>query len=164
MTKLQTKNDNFSSFMEIQNIPELGPIAKLIYENNKEAIINLINSSADIKTIINTRDSTEDSYSWTPLYWGVKFRRTEIINILLEYGADINQVVNDTMECCGTPLDLATLREDQEIIDLLQSFAKDQDIATSQNYQNIRTKPKGKEKRSFNYDYYSKKNLPGMSK
>lgn len=163
MNNLKQKDTTkFAAFVNIQNMPEVGSIGKMIFDNNKEAIMQLVKQSNNILDLINSRDNTEDSYSWTPLYWGVKLQRKEIISILLQHGADINQVVNDTTECCGTALDLATLRGDLEIIELLESFAESKDISTSLQYQNMRTKPKGREKRVFNYDYYSKKNLSTM--
>lgn len=102
------------------------------------------------------RDNNGLTASWTPLYWSVKFRKIECVRLLLKHGADINMVVNDFEECCGTVLDLATLRSDQEMEVLLREFAEKDDVNLSMKFTAIRTKLRGKAP-AFHFNTYPKK-------
>lgn len=104
----------------------------------------------------NLRDECGSTCSWTPLYWSVKLGKIDIARILLNHGANINLVVNDFEECCGTVLDLATLRGDDEMECLLREFAEKDDINFGQSFKAIRTKLRGKAP-AFNFRYYGKK-------
>jgi len=77
------------------------------------------------------------------------------MKVLLEAGANINLVVNDCDECCGTVLDLATIRGDDEIEDILREYAEKEDINFGQSFKAIRTKLRGKAP-AFNFRYYGK--------
>lgn len=104
----------------------------------------------------NIRDTTGMTSTWTPLYWSVKLNRIECVEILLIHGADINMVVNDFEECCGTVLDLATLRGDSLMEELLREHAVKEDYNLGQSFKAIRTKLRGKN-HNFNFKYYGNK-------
>ncbi len=144
--------------MIIDHRPPKGSISELIFFNDIKGLEQqIIEGSIDL----NLTDSVGSTHTWTPLYWSVKLRRIECINILLENGADMNLVINDSEECCGTVLDLATLREDDEIEELLREHAEKEDVNLGQSFKAIRTKLRGKAP-AFNFRYYSK-NTPQES-
>ena len=133
--------------------PPKNSLSELIVKND------LISLELRLKENIdpNTRDEIGDTFSWTPLYWGVKTRNIQAVKILLSYNADINIVVNDCDECCGTVLDLVTLRSDDELEGILREFAEKEDLSFSQSFKAIRTKLRGKSP-AFNFRYYGKNN------
>lgn len=138
----------------IQHRPPKGSISELIFLNSIEELHQLLISS-DLDIDINATDSIGSTYSWTPLYWAVKLKRLECVQLLLDCGVDINTVINDCEECCGTVLDLATLRDDQEMEDLLRAYAEKEDVNLGQSFKAIRTKLRGKAP-AFNFRYYGK--------
>lgn len=134
--------------------PSKNSISELVFNNNIEGLLKKINKN----TIdFNLRDGEGATSSWTPLYWAVKLSKIDMITILLNNGADINLVINDSEECCGTVLDLATIRGDVEIESLLRTFATKEDVSFGQAFKAIRTKLRGKAP-SFNFRNYSKVN------
>lgn len=138
--------------MIIEHRPPKNSISELVFYNDIDSL------KAKIETgnlDLNLTDSIGTTHTWTPLYWSVKLRRVECINLLLENGADMNLVINDSEECCGTVLDLATLREDEEIEELLRTYAEKEDVNLGQSFKAIRTKLRGKAP-AFNFRYYSK--------
>lgn len=136
----------------LQYRPPRNSLSEKIFLDN---LIDLENMLQDSKNDPNLRDAVGPTSSWTPLYWGVKLGRTECVKILLSYGANINVVVNDCDECCGTVLDLATLRGDNDMETLLREFAEKEDVSLGQSFKAIRTKPRGKAP-AFNFRYYGK--------
>lgn len=103
----------------------------------------------------NCRDDFGVTCSWTPLYWSVKIRNLEATKILLEFGADINLVIHDFHECCGTVLDLATLREDLLMENILRQAADLSGVNLGQSFKALRTKLRGKAP-AFNFRHYGK--------
>lgn len=103
----------------------------------------------------NSRDDFGITCSWTPLYWSVKIGNVEAARILLEFGADINLVIHDFHECCGTVLDLATLREDLEMEEMLRHAADSTGVNLGQSFKALRTKLRGKAP-AFNFRHYGK--------
>ena len=145
--------DYFLIPTEISNqekIPPKNSISELVFYNKKEALVKKIkNQQIDL----DCRDNIGQTASWTPLYWGVKFRKIECVHLLLEHGANINVVINDLEECCGTVLDLAILRGDTEMEDLLRSYVEKQELNLNQTFTAIRTKLRGKAP-AFNFNSY----------
>lgn len=135
--------------------PPQGSLSELVFLN-KIKEIKLALSQEDF--LSNNRDGVGSSCSWTPLYWAVKLRKYDIVELLLENGANINIVVNDCEECCGTVLDLATLRGDDEIEVLLRAYAEKEEVEFGQSFKPVRTKLRGKAP-AFNFRYYSKKKV-----
>lgn len=154
MTNLQLQNQNQPlSLNDIELYIKDNSIAYYIFHNQTE---NLKKAILKDKNIINEIDgNASTTYTWTPLYWCVKLRRIECLKILLEFGADINIVVNDSLECCGTVLDLATLRNDAEIQKILRDHASSRDVDLSQSFRAIRTKLRGK---TQSFDFRSNRN------
>lgn len=136
----------------LQHRPPKGSISELIFQNDLE---NLEKELSKGNIDLNQSDCCGSTYSWTPLYWGVKLRRIECVQLLLSYDVDINIVVNDCDECCGTVLDLATLRDDVEMEELLRTYAEKEDVNLGQSFKAIRTKLRGKAP-AFNFRYYGK--------
>lgn len=134
--------------------PQKNSLAELIFKNkHKELEKKLLESLEEI----HTRDESGNTISWTPLYWAVKFRHVECVKVLLKYGASINTVVTDLEECCGTVLDLAMLRDDEEMESLLrESIENSAEHTTNSPFKAIRTKLRGKAP-AFNFAYYGKK-------
>lgn len=146
---------NSSLEYQVSNyVPPENSLSKFIYENNIEQLVSVIENNFN-EDFINERDNVGITSSWTPLYWSVKLRRIECMKILLEAGANINLVINDCEECCGTVLDLATIRDDNSIEDILREYAEKEDITFSQSFKAIRTKIRGKAP-AFNFKYYGK--------
>jgi len=136
-----------------KNNPPKNSLSELVYSENLEELLKKLNC----ETInIDCRDSEGPTASWTPLYWSVKFRKIECAKLLLTYGADINMVVNDLDECCGTVLDLATLRSDDEMETILREFAEKDDINLGVTFKAIRTKLRGKAP-AFHFNGFGKK-------
>ena len=136
-----------------QHRPPQGSLSELVFFNQIELLQEqLINAEP------NERDGVGSTSSWTPLYWAVKFMKYDAARILLEHGSNINTVVNDCEECCGTVLDLATLRGDDEMENLLRAFAEKDDVEFGQSFKAIRTKLRGKAP-AFNFRYYGKKKV-----
>lgn len=158
--KNNKQNDNFDYYYQITKTlrektlkPPKNSLAELVVnEKIKELTLILKNNNVDLEI----RDECGTTASWTPLYWGVKYRKIDCVKLLLSYGANINTVINDLEECCGTVLDLATLRCDGEMELLLRSFAEKEEVKLSHNFQAIRTKLRGKSP-AFNFNYYNKK-------
>lgn len=119
-----------------------------------------IENDLELCSLINKRDEIGFTASWTPLYWSVKLNRIECVKLLLNHGADVNMVINDFEECCGTVLDLATLRGDDEMESLLREHAKTEEANFGQSFKAIRSKLRGKAP-AFNFRYYGKKKNPG---
>lgn len=156
--KLDQKHNVINSFREetISDCrPPQGSLSELVFLN-KIKEIKLALSQEDF--LSNNRDGSGTSCSWTPLYWAVKLRKYDIVELLLENGANINIVVNDCEECCGTVLDLATLRGDDEIEVLLRAYAEKEEVEFGQSFKPVRTKLRGKAP-AFNFRYYSKKKI-----
>lgn len=132
--------------------PPKNSLSEIVFENRTEDLRKVLSSGAlDADAI----DSTGSTYSWTPLYWSVKFRRAECTEMLLEHGVNIHAVVNDCDECCGTVLDLVTLREDYEFETILRKHAEKTEMNFGQAFKAIRTKLRGKSQ-SFNFRHYPK--------
>lgn len=132
--------------------PPKNSLSELIFLNKPSELEKKLKSNVDL----NQRDEEGKTFSWTPLYWGVKMGHVECVKILLNHGADINIVVNDSEECCGTVLDLATLRNDEEMEVILREYAEKEDVSLGQSFKAIRTKLRGKAP-AFNFRYYGKK-------
>lgn len=132
--------------------PVKNSLSYLVYHNKIKELENKLKNGTDP----NHRDSCGESCSWTPLYWSVKLRHIECTKVLLKFGASINLVINDFDECCGTVLDLAILREDNEMEKLLRDFAEQEDVNFGQSFKAIRSKLRGKAP-AFNFKYYGKK-------
>lgn len=139
----------------LQHRPPKNSLSELIFNNEINKLEQIL-TSKDIDP--NTPDNCGSTHSWTPLYWAVKMRRLECMQILLNFGVDINVVIHDCDECCGTVLDLATLREDKEIENILREFAEKEDVNLGQSYKAIRTKLRGKAP-AFNFRYFGKKKV-----
>lgn len=151
-------NHSFTNQMRYENMIQCCPpkdtLSELIYNNDIATLERKLQENIDP----NERDTEGNSFSWTPLYWGVKLERVECVQLLLSYGANINIVVNDCEECCGTVLDLATLRGNDDMENLLREFAQREDINLGQAFKAIRTKLRGKAP-AFNFRYYGKKKV-----
>lgn len=133
--------------------PQKNSLAELVFKNKSEELSQKLQDNIEDLDI---RDDMGETISWTPLYWAVKFRHIECVKILLEYGASINTVVTDLDECCGTVLDLAMLRGDEEIEAILREFIEKGSLSTTNSpYKAIRTKLRGKAP-AFNFAYYGK--------
>lgn len=133
--------------------PQKNSLAELVFKNKSQELSEKLQINVQD---LEVRDDAGDTISWTPLYWAVKFRHIECVKILLEYGASINTVVTDLDECCGTVLDLATLRGDEEIESILREFIEKGSLSTTNSpYKAIRTKLRGKAP-AFNFAYYGK--------
>ncbi len=135
---------------QITHTPPINTLSHYVFHKSVEELKKILVSA---KYDINSRDAIGISSSWTPLYWAVKMRDGVKTKILLEYGASINVVINDLEECCGTPLDLATLRNDEDIEKILRDHIEKEDLSTGQSFKAIRTKLRGKAP-SFNFRQY----------
>lgn len=156
-TNIDYKHQSINQFREeilSEHRPPKGSLSELVFFNQIENL--QIKLSLDFEP--NTRDGVGATCSWTPLYWAVKFMKYDAVRILLENGSNINIVVNDCEECCGTVLDLATLRGDEKMELLLREFAEKDDVEFGQSFKAIRTKLRGKAP-AFNFRYYGKKKL-----
>jgi ankyrin repeat protein len=162
-TKTKSKQDNetYDSLYgntnslksKSQNKPPKNSLSDLVYSNKLAELEKRLNCET---VNIDCRDEEGITASWTPLYWSVKFRKIECAKLLLTYGADINMVVNDLEECCGTVLDLATLRCDDEMEAILREFAEKDDINLGVTFKAIRTKLRGKAP-AFHFNGFGKK-------
>ena len=135
--------DYFLIPKEISNqekIPPKNSISELVFHNKIEELKKNLNQQIDL----DCRDNVGQTASWTPLYWGVKFGKTDCVRLLLDSGANINVVINDLEECCGTVLDLAILRGDTEMEDLLRAYVEKQELNLNLTFTAIRTKLRGK--------------------
>lgn len=130
----------FRSNLLIKREPELDSLSYFIVHNNLDKLTNMLKDGIDP----NERDMAGVTSSWTPLYWGAKLRNLDAIKILLSYGAEINLVVHDDDEICGTVLDLASLRSDLELEELLRESAKETGVSLSNSFKAIRFKCRGK--------------------
>lgn len=135
------------------NKPPKNSLSELVYLNKLKELEKKLKCE---KINIDCRDEEGVTASWTPLYWSVKFRKVECAKLLLSYGADINIVVNDLEECCGTVLDLATLRCDEEMEAILREFAEKDDINLGVTFKAIRTKLRGKAP-AFHFNGFGKR-------
>lgn len=136
-----------------QHRPPKGSMSEMVFFNQLELL-----EATLLITEPNVRDGMGATCSWTPLYWAVKFTKYEAVQLLLENGSNINTVVNDCEECCGTVLDLATIRGDDRMESLLRAFAEKDEVELGQSFKAIRTKLRGKAP-AFNFRYYGKKKL-----
>jgi ankyrin repeat protein len=146
-----TKNIRLNSICK----PPKNSIAEMIFNNDIKKLEKLLKEN---KVDPNSRDGEGLTSSWTPLYWSVKLGKLEFARLLLTHDASINVVVNDIEECCGTVLDLATLRGDQVMENLLREFAEKEDVNLGQSFKALRTKLRGKSP-AFNFKYYRKKSV-----
>lgn len=135
------------------NKPPKNSLSELVYTNKLQELEKRLGAD---NMLVDSRDEVGPTASWTPLYWSVKYRKFECTKMLLTYGADINMVVNDLEECCGTVLDLATLRCDEEMENLLRDFAEKDDINLGVTFKAIRTKLRGKAP-AFHFNGFGKK-------
>ena len=134
--------------------PPKNSLSEIVFNNHFEKLETILKNGV---SSIDDRDQIGQSTSWTPLYWAVKQRHIECVKLLLEYGATVNAVVNDMEECCGTVLDLATLRGDTEMESVLREYIERDNLATTNApFKAIRTKLRGKAP-AFNFTYYGKK-------
>lgn len=148
------KREVIQNFREAQSNyrPPTDSLSEIVFNNNIEALeIFLLENIEEV----NERDNSGSTCSWTPLYWSVKLKRLECMKMLLEAGANINLVINDCDECCGTVLDLATIRGDDLTEEVLREYAEKEDINFGQSFKAIRTKLRGKAP-AFNFRYYGK--------
>lgn len=136
-----------------ERIPPKNSISELVYHNKIEELKKHIKKQ---NKCLDNRDSVGQTASWTPLYWGVKYKRFECVELLLANGASLNIVINDLEECCGTVLDLAILRGDCQMENLLRQFVEKEEINLNVTFKAIRTKLRGKAP-SFNFNSYSNK-------
>lgn len=130
-------------------------------KNNKcLSVCDLIkeNKINDLKELIknkqidpNQRDLEGKSCSFTPLYWSVKLGSLDAVELLLSSGADPTMVVNDPLECYGTPLDLATILGYDEIEDLIRRHLNKDIESYTFSFKAIRTKLRSKNTLSFNF-------------
>ena len=143
---------NFREETQIDYRPPKNSLSEIIFNNDIKSLEKSLEKHIEN---INERDSSGSTCSWTPLYWSVKLKRIECMKILLEAGANINLVINDSDECCGTVLDLATIRGDDKTEEILREYAEKDDINFGQSFKAIRTKLRGKAP-AFNFRYYGK--------
>lgn len=143
---------NFREETQNNYRPPINSLSNIVFNDDIDELIKYLEENIEL---INERDNSGSTCSWTPLYWSVKLKRIECMKVLLEAGANINLVVNDCDECCGTVLDLATIRGDDEIEDILREYAEKEDINFVQSFKAIRTKLRGKAP-AFNFRYYGK--------
>lgn len=143
---------NFREETQIHYRPPVNSLSEIIFNNNIEALEKFLENNIEQ---VNERDNSGSTCSWTPLYWSVKLKRIDCMRLLLAAGANINLVVNDCDECCGTVLDLATIRGDDAIEEILREYAEKDDINFGQSFKAIRTKLRGKAP-AFNFRYYGK--------
>lgn len=143
---------NFREETQIHYRPPVNSLSEIIFNNNIEALGKFLENNIEQ---VNERDNSGSTCSWTPLYWSVKLKRIDCMRLLLAAGANINLVVNDCDECCGTVLDLATIRGDDAIEEILREYAEKDDINFGQSFKAIRTKLRGKAP-AFNFRYYGK--------
>lgn len=146
---------NFREERQINYKPPSNSLSEIIFNNSIIELEIFLNKNIDN---INERDNLGATCSWTPLYWSVKLQRLECMKMLLDAGANINLVINDSDECCGTVLDLATIRGDNIVEDILRQYAEKDDINFGQSFKAIRTKLRGKAP-AFNFRYYGKARL-----
>lgn len=143
---------NFREETQINYRPPINSLSEIVFNNNIEALEKFLLENIEE---VNERDNSGSTCSWTPLYWSVKLKRLECMRMLLEAGANINLVINDCDECCGTVLDLSTIRGDDLTEEILREYAEKDDINFGQSFKAIRTKLRGKAP-AFNFRYYGK--------
>lgn len=125
----------------LSSTPPKNSLSFFIFENNIKELQKHI--EANVESVNNT-DSVGHTFSWTPLYWAVKLRRVECVKLLLSVGVNVNVVVHDLDECCGTVMDLASIRNDTEIEKLLRSHVDKEEVNTIHTYTSLKTRPRGK--------------------
>ena len=133
--------------------PSRNSIAHLIIKNDLKNLKKKVT-----KQNVNQREDKNLVSSFTPLYWAVKYKRLEAAEILLNSGANVNLVINDLEECCGTALDLACLRDDQAMEELLRKYTDKEKIDQNTSYRAIRSKLRGKSTPGFSFRYVAKQN------
>jgi ankyrin repeat protein len=143
---------NIACNMVSNNKPPKNSLSELVFHEKIEEL----EKKLKLGIIPDGRDEHGLTASWTPLYWSVKYRKIECVKLLLSYGANINLVVNDLEECCGTVLDLATLRCDDEMEFILREFAEKEEVNLGVTFKAIRTKLRGKAP-AFHFNSYGKK-------
>jgi ankyrin repeat protein len=147
----------YMSSAQISNseiIPPKNTISELVFKNDLKSLKKKLQKG---NVDLDARDGVGYTASWTPLYWGVKYENNECVQLLLEHGANPNIVINDLDECCGTVLDLALLREDTIIEEIIRQYVNNDDINVNVTFKAIRTKLRGKSP-SFNFNSYVNKN------
>ena len=151
---------NFRDELKFNYSPPKNSLSDMVFNNDFQSLEKLLlKDMADI----NERDNSGVTCSWTPLYWSVKLKHVECMKVLLKAGANINLVINDYDECCGTVLDLATIRSDSLTEEILREYAEKDDINFGQSFKAIRTKLRGKAP-AFNFRYYSKTKIDDVMK
>lgn len=140
------------SNMVIKQEPPINSLSYYVVHNHIDKLRDSLMSGLQNP---NCRDDFGVTCSWTPLYWSIKIGNKEAARTLLEFGADINLVIHDFHECCGTVLDLATLREDLDMEELLRSAADNSGVNLGQSFKALRTKLRGKAP-AFNFRHYGK--------
>jgi hypothetical protein len=143
---------NFREETQLEHRPPKKTLSDLVFNNKLSELRKQLEKGI---VDLNERDNLGTTCSWTPLYWSVKLKRIECMKLLLQYGSNINLVINDYDECCGTVLDLATIRGDEHIEFILREFAEKEDVNLGQSFKAIRTKLRGKAP-AFNFRYYGK--------
>lgn len=133
-------------------------IIALIKNNDLNTLENFLKNN---KINPNYRDNEGDTCSWTPLYWSVKLNRVEIVQLLIDNGADINMVVNDPLECYGTALDLATLLGHEEIERFMRNYMIN-DTENKSAYKAIRTKLRSSNTHAFNFKSAKRQAAEGL--
>ncbi len=71
-----------------------------------------------------TRVNVRDEYGWTPLHLAAEYGTTELVKLLLSYGADVNAKTTkkrDRYPAGSTPLDVAKIAGNDKIVSLLRS-------------------------------------------
>ena len=124
----------------IRREPESNSLSYFIVHNDLNSLKDKLEEGIDP----NDRDSIGVTCSWTPLYWSAKLRNLDAIKILLSYGASLNLVIHDEDEICGTVMDLATLRKDGELENILRESAQDNGVSLSNSFKALRVKCRGK--------------------
>lgn len=146
--ELYDKKHEVSNKIRIENLinvenlpqPQENSLAEMIFLNRVDELKKRLENKEDP----NQRDELGRTITWTPLYWCVKLGNMECATILLNHGADLRMVVNDSEECFGTVLDLVVLRGDEPMEKLLKEFAEASNVVFGQPYKAIRTRLRGK--------------------